>query len=191
MRKTGPVRIPRRAARIAVIDPSGYLFMFRYDNVEIGVHWSMPGGGLEPGENDAQGAMREVREETGWTDVTAGVPWFMWEHDYTRPEGAVRQREVVFLVGGAGASGEPGMPASIGRTPRRDPVGDLHEAHREDGILRWTWWSPRDLAGATEPMWPPTLADLHQRLLAEGPPVSPIDLGYLPNGQGGGAEEAS
>lgn len=161
-----------------MIDPSGYLFMFRYDNVEVGIHWSMPGGGLEPGEDDAQGAVREVREETGWTDVDAGVPWFSWEHDYTRPEGPVRQTEVVYLLA---APAGPG-PAPIGRTPRREPVGDLLAAHREDGILRWRWWSPAELAAATEPMWPPVLAGLHARLLAEGPPPSAIDLGYLPNG---------
>jgi 8-oxo-dGTP pyrophosphatase MutT (NUDIX family) len=161
-----------------VIDPSGYLFMFRYDNVEIGVHWSMPGGGLELGESEAQGAVREVREETGWTDIDAGVPWFSWEHDYTRPEGPVRQSEVVYLLGASELTGL----ASIGRTPHREPVGDLLAAHREDGILLWRWWSPAELAVATEPMWPPVLADLHARLLAEGPPASAIDLGYMPNG---------
>lgn len=44
------MRTPRRAARIAVLDPQGAIFLFRYDNEEVGVHWAMPGGGLEPGE---------------------------------------------------------------------------------------------------------------------------------------------
>lgn len=34
---------------------------------EHGMHgWTLPGGGLEPGEHPAEGAVREVKEETGY-----------------------------------------------------------------------------------------------------------------------------
>ncbi|BDM71413.1 hypothetical protein HEK616_49000 [Streptomyces nigrescens] len=59
------MRTPRQAARIAVLDPTGALFLFRYDNEEVGVHWAMPGGGLDPGEAPRTGALRELAEETG------------------------------------------------------------------------------------------------------------------------------
>lgn len=63
-------RTPRRAARTAVLDPEGRVFLLCYDNEEVGVHWAMPGGGLEPGESPREGALREMREETGWDDLT-------------------------------------------------------------------------------------------------------------------------
>ncbi|MGA5699994.1 NUDIX hydrolase [Peterkaempfera bronchialis] len=157
------MRTPRRAARVAVLDPAGAIFMFRYDNEEVGVHWAMPGGGLEPGESPRQGAARELREETGWTDIAPGPVWFSWEHDYTRAGVPVRQYEQVFLAQG----------------PRRDPVGDLAAAHAEDGILRGRWWTPADLAGDTEPLWPPQLPALLARLRDEGPPSAPVDLGHV------------
>ncbi len=39
------------------------LLMQRSDNG----HWGLPGGYVEPGESVQQAALREVREETGWT----------------------------------------------------------------------------------------------------------------------------
>ncbi|MFF8956244.1 NUDIX hydrolase [Streptomyces sp. NPDC014894] len=159
------IRVPRRAARVAVVDPGGSVFLFRYDNEEVGVHWALPGGGLEPGEDPSRGAVRELREETGWTDVEPGPVLCRWEHDFTRAGVPVRQREDVFLAYG----------------PRRDPVGDLAEAHAEDTILRGRWWSPRELSAATEAVWPPVLAELLDAVRRDGPPEAPVDLGFVPN----------
>ncbi|MBB5937378.1 NUDIX hydrolase [Streptomyces zagrosensis] len=160
------MRIPRQAARVAVLDPAGAVFLFRYDNEEVGVHWAMPGGGLDPGETPHAAAAREVREETGWTDlVLSGTVLCRWEHDFTRAGVPVRQREDIFLAYG----------------PRRDPHGDLTAAHAADKILHWRWWSPDDLVGDTQALWPPQLPEVLAGLRTSGPAVSPIDLGYVPN----------
>ncbi|MFI9152996.1 GNAT family N-acetyltransferase [Streptomyces sp. NPDC053367] len=140
-----PPRIPRRAARIAVLDPQGAVFLFRYDNVEVGVHWAMPGGGLEPGESPREGALRELHEETGWTDLEPGPLLTTWEHDFTHAVGPVRQHEHIYVAHG----------------PRREPAGPhLAAAHAEDGILSWRWWTREELAEEAEPVWPPELARL-------------------------------
>lgn len=157
------VRTPRRAARAAVLDPAGSVFLFRYDNEEVGVHWAMPGGGLDPGETPQEGVRRELREETGWTDVRIGPVLCLWEHDFTRAGVPVRQHEHIFLA----------------HAPRRDPVGDLAASHAEDGILRWRWWSPEELADAGEPLWPPQLPELLADLRRNGPPATPVDLGFV------------
>ncbi|MGW3656120.1 NUDIX hydrolase [Streptomyces sp. NPDC005151] len=161
------MRIPRQAARVAVLDPAGSVFMFRYDNEEVGVHWAMPGGGLDPGESPLQAAERELREETGWTDIeVGGTVLCLWEHDFTRAGVPVRQHEYIFLAHG----------------PRRDPVGDLAASHAADKILRWRWWSPDDLSGDSEPLWPPQLPELLADVRKDGAPATPIDLGYVRNG---------
>ncbi len=90
-----PLRTPRRAARVVVVDPEGAVFLFRYDNVEVGVHWAPPGGGLESGEGPREGALRELREETGWTDLEPGPLLCTWEHDFTHAVGPVHQHEHV------------------------------------------------------------------------------------------------
>ena len=157
------MRHRRRAARVLVIDPDGSTFLFRYDDAEIGRHWAMPGGGLERGESARQAAQRELREETGWTDVDVGPLLWIWEHDFTRFEVPTRQRDEIYL----------------GRGPRRDPEGDLARSHADDEILEWRWWSLTELSATEEPMWPPSLAELVQQLRKAGPPVKPIDLGYV------------
>ncbi|EGX60336.1 mutT-like protein [Streptomyces zinciresistens K42] len=144
-------RTPRHAARVVVLDPEGSVFLFRYDNSEVGVHWAPPGGGLEAQETPREGALRELREETGWTDLEPGPLLCTWEHDFTHTGTPVRQHEHVYLAHG----------------PHREPTGDgLAAAHAADGILTWRWWPRTELADAPEPLWPPDLA----RLLAERDP---------------------
>ncbi|WP_418961163.1 NUDIX hydrolase [Streptomyces tritici] len=160
------MRIPRRAARVALLDPAGSVFMFRYDNEEVGVHWAMPGGGLDAGETPLEAARREVREETGWTDIAPdGTLLCQWEHDFTRAGVPVRQHEHIFLAA----------------APRRDPVGDLAGPHAADGILRWRWWSPEDMSGDHEPLWPPQLPRLLADVQRHGAPARPVDLGHVRN----------
>ncbi|MGY1579961.1 GNAT family N-acetyltransferase [Streptomyces sp. MN13] len=139
------LRTPRRAARVAVVDPEGAVLLFRYDNVEVGVHWALPGGGLEPGEGPREGALRELREETGWEDLEPGPLLCTWEHDFTHSGLPVRQHEHVYVT----------------RGPRREPAGpQLAAAHAADGILTWRWWTRPELAEEAEPVWPPELARL-------------------------------
>ncbi|MFJ8650431.1 NUDIX hydrolase [Streptomyces sp. NPDC093546] len=138
------MRIPRRAARVAVVDPDGAVFLFRYDNEEVGPHWAMPGGGLEPGESPREGALRELREETGWTDLEPGRLLGTWEHDFTRAGIAVRQHEHLYLAHG----------------PRREPDDESAGARTDDKILGWRWWSPAELAATGDALWPPYLSDL-------------------------------
>ncbi|MFH9084556.1 GNAT family N-acetyltransferase [Streptomyces sp. NPDC017673] len=139
------LRTPRRAARVAVVDPDGAVLLFRYDNVEAGIHWALPGGGLEAGEGPREAALRELREETGWDDLEPGPLLCTWEHDFTHTGTPVRQHEHVYVT----------------RGPHREPSGPgLAAAHTADGILTWRWWSRQELAEEAEPVWPPGLARL-------------------------------
>ena len=60
--------VPRRvAARVVLFDSSGRILLAHGHDAHQPEHhwWFTIGGGLEPGESPRQGAVRELREETG------------------------------------------------------------------------------------------------------------------------------
>ncbi|MGW0574613.1 GNAT family N-acetyltransferase [Streptomyces sp. NPDC002920] len=135
----------RRAARVAVLDPDGAVFLFRYHNVEDGFHWALPGGGLEEGETPQEGALRELREETGWADLALGPLLCTWEHYFTRADVRVHQHDRIYVA----------------RGPRREPFGaHIPASHAADGILDGRWWTRDELRTPAESVWPPELARL-------------------------------
>ncbi|WP_326597721.1 NUDIX domain-containing protein [Streptomyces sp. NBC_01803] len=153
------MRIPREAARVALLDPAARSSCSATTTRGVGVHWAMPDGGLEPGETPHKTARRELREETGWTELEPGPPLCAWEHDDTRAGVPVRQHEHIDRAAG----------------PRRGPADHLAAAHTEDKILAWRWWPPDGPAAAPEPLWPPQLPAQPSRT----PHAPPVDLGYV------------
>ncbi|MFG2293915.1 NUDIX hydrolase [Streptomyces sp. NPDC048603] len=147
------MRTPRRAARVVILSPNGSVFLFRENNVEVGIHWLPPGGGIDPGESPEQTVVRELREETGWTDLTPQRLLCTWEHDFTHEGVPVRQHEHIYVTSG---------PA---RVPKKI----------EKGRGRWQWLDRAALAALTEPTWPPGLPEL----LAAPAENGPVHLGLV------------
>ena len=136
----------RPAGRVILLDPDDRVLLMRYDDgPPNGVHWSTPGGGLNPGEDFAAGAVRELAEETGWQDIVLLREIHRWTHAMEYDDVIVRQVERFFLA----------------RTdqPAREITG-VDAMHAADGIATWRWWTLGELTTTSEAIWPAELPDL-------------------------------
>ena len=123
---------------------AGIMLLNREDKVWVGLRidnvaeaWQMPQGGLDPGEDAEQGALRELEEETGiGSDMVEIVARASRTLDYDLPpelvgklwKGRYRgQRQTWFLM----------------RFTGRDEDITLETKHPE--FRAWKWAEPRDL----------------------------------------------
>lgn len=86
------------AVSVVVPDDQGHILLIhRTDNK----YWSIPGGGMEPGESVREAARREVKEETGIDcDITGLVGIYSNpRHVAAYDDGEVRQEFSICLVG--------------------------------------------------------------------------------------------
>lgn len=145
-----PVRV-RHAARVVLLDPDDRVLLMRYDDgPPNGVHWCTPGGGLDPGEDHATAARRELAEETGWHDIDIGGEIFRRTHLMEYADVIVRQAERFFL-------------ARTGHRGRE--ITGVDAMHAADGISAWRWWSLAELETTSEAIWPGELAGLVRDVL--------------------------
>ena len=142
----------RLAARVVLLDPDHRVLLMRYDDgPPNGSHWTTPGGGLNEGEDFRAGALRELAEETGWTDIPLLGEVLRRSLTMEYAGRLVRQRERLYLA----------------RTdqPRREIRG-VEEMHATDHIAAWRWWTLDELDITAEQVWPVGLADLVREALA-------------------------
>jgi len=137
---------------VVLLDPDDRVLLMRYDDgPPNGVHWSTPGGGLDEGEDYEAGALRELAEETGWTDIVLLREIHRRTHTMEWSDRMVRQHERLYLA----------------RTDqRRRPISGVEAMHASDGIAAWRWWALAELDATTEAVWPRGLADLIRSALA-------------------------
>jgi 8-oxo-dGTP pyrophosphatase MutT (NUDIX family) len=148
-----PIR-DRLAGRVLLLDPANRVLLMRYDNSPPnGRHWSTPGGGLEPGEDYAAAAARELAEETGWTDIEVGAELHRRDLIMGYSDETVRQHERFFLA----------RTSPVGREIR-----GVDAMHKSDGIAAWRWWSLAELESTSEVVWPAELPALIRAALGGG-----------------------
>jgi 8-oxo-dGTP pyrophosphatase MutT (NUDIX family) len=76
---TGGLRL---TSRILLFDRDDRILLFLTTAPDTSgvARWLTPGGGVDPGENHAAAAIRELYEETGLVVDTVGAP--VWAHDF-------------------------------------------------------------------------------------------------------------
>jgi 8-oxo-dGTP pyrophosphatase MutT (NUDIX family) len=146
----------RSAARVLLLDAQDRLLLLHgYDPADRarGGWWFTPGGGLDPGEEPAVGAARELYEETGLripAEQFAG-PVYEQVVEFPLDGRRYRQSEAFYTV----------------RCDRWDVdtsgFTDL-EVRSVDGNR---WWSVAELRRTDERVYPAGLADLVAGLLAD------------------------
>ncbi len=134
----------RYAARVLVIDPDGCVLLFRFAAADGRVFWATVGGELDPGEDFADAAKRELLEETGIV-AEAGPEIARQDSDFVTLDGEpVRGVERFFLV----------------RVPDRTLNFDRHTHLERQTVSQHRWWPLADLATSDEPVYPSDLAEL-------------------------------
>jgi 8-oxo-dGTP pyrophosphatase MutT (NUDIX family) len=140
----------RRAARVILLDPDDRVLLMRYDHPPPnGRHWCTPGGGLNAAEDYAAAAVRELAEETGWSDIPLLGEVYRQTIDMEYAGRPVRQHERLYLA-------RTDQPSRV--------ITGVDEMHASDGIAAWRWWTLTELESAGEAIWPHGLGHLIRRV---------------------------
>jgi 8-oxo-dGTP pyrophosphatase MutT (NUDIX family) len=146
----------RRAARVVLVDRADRTLLLRGgDPARPGLRWWFtPGGGLDTGETPAEGAARELFEETGLRVDPADLGEPVWHQvtHFSYDNRQYRQDQEFFLF----------------RVPewQVDTAGFDPEEQRTIDDHRW--WSVAELETTAETIYPEELAELLRRLTRVG-----------------------
>ncbi|MFU8871183.1 NUDIX hydrolase [Micromonospora sp. SL4-19] len=152
------VYTPRRAARVLLVDASDRVLLFAGTDPGRPGHayWFTPGGGLKPGESTAEGAARELAEETGLRLAPAALGAPVWSETVEFPFDGVwyRQEQEFFLL----------------RVPSWEVDTAGFDEIERASVSGHRWWPVAELAATAERYYPPDLPDRLTRALAGGAP---------------------
>jgi 8-oxo-dGTP pyrophosphatase MutT (NUDIX family) len=146
----------RRAARVVLVDRADRTLLLRGgDPARPGLRWWFtPGGGLDDGETPAEGAARELFEETGLRVEPAELGEPVWHQvtQFSYDNRQYRQDQEFFLF----------------RVPEWQVDTAGFDAEEQRTIDDHRWWSVAELETTAETIYPEELAGLLRRLTRVG-----------------------
>lgn len=153
----------RLSAKAFVVDGAGRLLLLDCtDPARPEVRWwELPGGGVEPGEDEVTATVREVLEETGLMVDPAAVGPLVWTQEST------------FLH-----RGERRFTRCHGRVVRvsQGAAGQVALTDDEQGtILGQHWFTREELAASGDRFFPQNVVSLLPRVLAGERVDEPFD----------------
>lgn len=136
----------RPTVRVLLLGPDDRILLIRFHDPRLNgskVFWATVGGGLDAGESVIDGALREIREETGLTDVTLGP--VVWKDDVM----IVVDREPVYFR----------EQYIVARTVSTVLSFEAWTELEREAITEMRWWTVEEIRGSTEQIYPELLAD--------------------------------
>ena len=144
--------VNRLTSRVLLFDRENrvLLFLTKAPDTSGIARWLTPGGGVDPGENHADAAVRELFEETGLTGIELGEP--VWAHD--------------FVVAWDDADHDTGHAEFYTAVVDRfEPSNANWTDDEKVDVLEHRWWSLAELVATDEPYEPAELVSLVRRQL--------------------------
>lgn len=144
--------VNRLTSRVLLFDHENrvLLFLTKAPDTSGIARWLTPGGGVDPGENHADAAVRELFEETGLTGIELGEP--VWAHD--------------FVVAWNDADHDTGHAEFYTAVVDRfEPSNANWTDDEKVDVLEHRWWSLAELIATDEPYEPAELVSLVRRQL--------------------------
>ena len=132
----------RVAVRALVLDADGRTLLVQYRRpVGEDTWWGTPGGGVDPGESDAQALARELREEIGLESFELGPVLYEHVGEFPWDRQLFRQVNKTYLV----------------RVPEHEPRATVDLA--AEGVVDVRWWSQSELEETDARFAPPDLVE--------------------------------